>query len=197
MWLHQLHFFFRIYCCSQGPNFVTSSPTSSPLCPISFPFSIVEKWLSISASSLAMNRLHGVLTLQKKVCHICVHCESLFTVLKHLAAALFLPQHSLRVDEGACAFPRPKHSLPRDYPSFCSEPLELLTQLLPTEKLCICINTVYMCVCVCLTPLPSTVHGSIMDTVACLWYCHTSSFHWLLFSVTKQICSYCTLYFTL
>lgn len=180
MWLH--HIFFLEHTVTLKIQ-TLSHPVHPPL-----PCAL---WRNGSPfQHLVMNRLRSVLTLQKKkACQVCVHCESLFTVLKHLAAAPLLPpQPFLWVDEGVCAFPRPKHSLPRDYPSFCSEPLELLTQRLLTEKLCICM---------CLTPLPSTVHGNITDTVVCFWYCRSSSFHWLLFTVTGQICTYCTLYFTL
>lgn len=71
-----------------------------------------------------------------------------FTVLKHLSAA-FSP-HSLGMGEDVCVcvFPCPKRSLPRDYPSFCREPLELLTQQLPAEKLCICIDCACLYLCV-------------------------------------------------
>lgn len=129
----------------RDPGFATSIWNSSS---IKLLVGIVDKWLSISASTVVMNRLHGVLTLQEGLSSLCPQWAPFFTVLKHLSAA-FSP-HSLGMGEDVCVcvFPCPKRSLPRDYPSFCREPLELLTQQLPAEKLCICIDCACLYLCV-------------------------------------------------
>lgn len=117
--------------------------------------------LSISVSCVIVNRLHGVLTLQESMSSLCPQWVPRFTVMEHLAAALFVPSHSLGVGEGVCVFPRPERALPKDYPSFCSEPLELLTQLFLSEKLCICIDSLSVCVC-----LSYSLHTATQATVA-------------------------------
>lgn len=104
-------------------------------------------------------------------------------MLKRLAAALLLPPFSLGV---GCVFPRPKRSLPRDYPSFCSEPLELLTQLLRTEKLCICIDCVFLSPS--LSPIPSTVQRMLLYIVNQFAFDTATplQFHSLLFTFTRE-----------
>lgn len=83
-WCQTSHFacvpnsvFLRVYFHYEDPSFVTPNPSCSSLSSVSFPFCIVDKCLSISASSVVVNRLHGVLALQK-ACQVCVRCESLF-----------------------------------------------------------------------------------------------------------------------
>lgn len=111
-----------------------------------------------------------------------------FTVLKHLSAA-FSP-HSLGMGEDVCVcvFPCPKRSLPRDYPSFCREPLELLTQQLPAEKLCICIDCacLYLCLSPCLSPIPATVNGKLWNVVPQLAFDTVTPFHFFHYSSHSQ-----------
>lgn len=128
----------------RDPGFATSSWNSSS---IKLLVGIVDKWLSISASTVVMNRLHGVLTLQEGLSSLCpqwapfLPCWSIYQLLSP-----HTPSEWVRMC--VCVFPCPKRSLPRDYPSFCREPLELLTQQLPAEKLCICIDCACLYLCV-------------------------------------------------
>lgn len=68
----------------RDPGFATSSWNSSS---IKLLVGIVNKWLSISASTVVMNRLHGVLTLQEGLSSLCpqwapfLPCWSIYQLL--------------------------------------------------------------------------------------------------------------------
>lgn len=83
-------FSLRVYFHYEDPSFVTPNPSCSSLSSVSFPSCIVDKCLSISASSVVVNRLHGVLALQK-ACQVCIRCESLFYCAEAFSSCSFFP----------------------------------------------------------------------------------------------------------
>lgn len=129
-------------------------------------------WLPLAFSnSAAMNRFFGALTVQVYLSKFESTVNPFLLCWDIRAAALFLSRHFQKSVCVCVTFLCSKHSLPRDYHSFCSRLPKLLTQLLLTGKPCIWIDCVDICEC-----LPVTGLQPYSLPKACLWILYLSLF---------------------